>query len=101
MPETTTAAAPERIYPMPAPADDPRFNMGLLIAVIAVLVEHGYPRPEHGLDLVELQCALHGFLYAKPKCADCSGEIYRGAGGWRHKDIASVLIGDHDARPAS
>jgi len=103
MPETTTTA-PERVYPMKAPPDDPRFNMGLLIDVTKVLAAHGYPPVSHGLDLVELQQALFNFLYAAPKCEECSGGIYRSQAspsGWRHKDLLNVLIGDHDARVAS
>ena len=104
MPENATVTAPERVYPMKAPADDPRFNMGLLIDVIKVLTERGYPKVEHGQDLVELQQALFNFLYAAPTCEDCGGTIYRSqasASGWRHRDILNVLTGDHDARAAS
>lgn len=57
-PETTT-----RAYPLPRQAEDPRFNMGLLIDVARTLKEHGYPRITEGRDLVELQQALFRFLY--------------------------------------
>jgi hypothetical protein len=56
------AVAP-RIYPLPPPEKDARFSFGLLADVALLLAQHGYPRPE-GLDLVDLQVALHGFLYA-------------------------------------
>lgn len=55
----------ERAYPLPRPDDDPRFTMGLLIDVCDVLTKHGYVRPSHGLDLVDLQSALFEFLYGK------------------------------------
>lgn len=53
-----------RIYPMTEPDDDKRFTFGLLSDVVKVLHEHGYPRPTSGRDLVALQLALFGFLYA-------------------------------------
>ncbi len=56
----------DRIYPLPAPADDRRCNMGLLIDVAKVLVAHGFPPITAGGDLVALQQALYGFLYAAP-----------------------------------
>lgn len=64
--------AQARTYPLPRPAtwvdDDPRFTMGLILAVKKVLEEHGYPPITHGFDLVDLQQSLFGFLYA-PKAA--------------------------------
>jgi hypothetical protein len=60
--EVRTGTRP-RLYPMPAPGDDPRFTFGLLIDVLDVLQTHGYPRPAAGGDLIELQQALFGFLY--------------------------------------
>ena len=54
-------------YPLPRTEDDPRFSMGLLIDVIKVLNGHGYPPITKGRDIVELQQALFGFLYAKPE----------------------------------
>ncbi|WP_433792693.1 hypothetical protein [Actinoplanes sp. CA-252034] len=53
----------DRLYPISAPADDPRFTYGLLSDAVKVLERHGYPRPESGPDLVALQEALFGFLY--------------------------------------
>lgn len=56
--------ADERAYPIdPAPADDQRFDMGLLLDVARVLEQHGYPPVRHGRDLLELRGALFGFLY--------------------------------------
>jgi hypothetical protein len=43
----------ERAYPLPAAALD----------VAKVLEAHGYPPVRAGLDWVELQQALYGFLY--------------------------------------
>jgi hypothetical protein len=60
---TETKAA--RAYPLPRPADDPRFNLGLTADLIEVLAQHGYPKITEGADIVELQMALFGFLYAK------------------------------------
>lgn len=57
----------ERVYPLPRPADDPRFNMGLMIDVARVLEEHGYPKITAGRDIVELQMALFGFIYEEAK----------------------------------
>lgn len=54
----------QRVYPLPRPAHDERFTFGLIIDVADVLVAHGYPRPATGGDLVALQQALFGFLYA-------------------------------------
>ena len=63
---TTDPAA--RVFPLPRAADDdPRFNMGLLIDVCEVLEKHGYQKPTHGLDLVDLQSALFGFLYGETR----------------------------------
>jgi hypothetical protein len=53
-----------RTYPLNVP-NDPRFTIGLLIDVKRVLEEHGYPPITHGLDLVDLQQALHSFLYKR------------------------------------
>jgi hypothetical protein len=60
---TSSAPAP-RTYPLPRPDHDPRFTTGLLFDVRRVLAEHGYPEITSGGDLVELQMALFGFLYA-------------------------------------
>jgi hypothetical protein len=52
-----------RLYPMPAPDDDPRLTYGLLADTVRVLQRHGYPTPTSGGDLTALQSALFGFLY--------------------------------------
>lgn len=54
----------DRLYPMPAPDDDPRFTFGLTYDVAKALEAHGYPAVENGLDFVGLQQALFRFLYA-------------------------------------
>ncbi|MFI5931264.1 hypothetical protein [Actinoplanes sp. NPDC051494] len=53
-------------YPLDRPSGDPRFTMGLLFNVIAVLTGAGYPPITSGPDLVRLQEALFGFLYTTP-----------------------------------
>ncbi|MEV6851376.1 hypothetical protein [Actinoplanes sp. NPDC051411] len=63
---TVPNPAHNRAYPMPAPADDRRFSLGLVFAVAQVLVDHGFPPITAGGDLVALQQALYGFLYAPP-----------------------------------
>ncbi|MGW0837118.1 hypothetical protein [Streptomyces prunicolor] len=61
----------DRQYPItPTPADDPRFNLGLALDVAEVLERHGYPKITAGMDVVELQQALFGFLYAAPGDGD-------------------------------
>lgn len=50
-------------YPLPRPADDPRFTVGLLADLADVLVAHGYPRPASGQDFITLQSAMFAFLY--------------------------------------
>ncbi|MGC5018994.1 hypothetical protein [Micromonospora sp. DT47] len=64
IPHAATPAQPttKRNYPMPRPADDPRFTFGLVIDVSQALTERGYPQPT-GADLAELQQALFRFLY--------------------------------------
>lgn len=70
MPETAApAVTPARVYPLPEPADDPRFNMPLLLAFRALLVKCGYPRAE-GVDLLHLQSGLYSMLYARPVPVD-------------------------------
>ncbi len=54
----------ERVYPLPQPVEDARFAFGLIHDVAKVIEQHGYPPVTAGLDLVELQQALFGFLYA-------------------------------------
>jgi hypothetical protein len=49
---------------MQAPDEDRRFTFGLTIDVAKVLAEHGYEPITDGGDLVALQQALYGFLYA-------------------------------------
>ncbi len=57
----------ERQYPIrPRSDDDPRFTFGLALDVAKVLHEHGYPEITGGLDFVDLQQALFGFLYGGP-----------------------------------
>jgi hypothetical protein len=52
-----------RNYPItPAPEQDPRFTLGLLIDVRDVLLAHGYA-PCTGADITELRQVLAGFLY--------------------------------------
>ncbi len=62
----------DRLYPMPAPAQDSRFTYGLVFDAVKLLEQHGYPRPTNALDLVALRQALFGYLYALP--ADTSGQ---------------------------
>lgn len=69
---TVPTPAHERAYPLPAPADDRRFSYGLLFDVARILAEHGYPPITAGGDLVALQQALFGFLYA-PAESFCHG----------------------------
>ncbi|MEV6601354.1 hypothetical protein AB0M36_31545 [Actinoplanes sp. NPDC051346] len=64
-PDPGTAETPApAVYPMPAPADDARFTLGLTLDVGKVLAAHGYPPIESGTDLAGLQQALFGFLYS-------------------------------------
>ncbi len=58
------AAHTQRRYPLPRPTEDPRFTIGLALEVADLLARHGYPRPEGGQDIIELQQALFRFLYA-------------------------------------
>ncbi|HMH76867.1 MAG TPA: hypothetical protein VK547_09605 [Candidatus Udaeobacter sp.] len=53
-----------RTYPMPRPESggDPRFTFGLTHDVAKILVAAGYPRVD-GVDFLDLQMALHRFLY--------------------------------------
>lgn len=66
---TTPTEQAERVYPLPPIHRDPRFTLSLLVDVCTVLERHGYQRPTNGLDLVDLQNALHGFVYGKPECS--------------------------------
>lgn len=78
---TVPNPARERAYPMPAPADDHRFTLGLVFAVIQVLTDAGYPPITAGGDLVALQQALYGFLYRPAShTADQVREVIDGLG---------------------
>jgi hypothetical protein len=56
-------AMDDRVYPLPRPQASEKFTFGLILDVGAVLVKHGYPKPESGGDFARLQQALFGFLY--------------------------------------
>lgn len=58
-----------RAYPLPRPesGNDPRFTFGLQLDVAAVLEKHGFPKVTNGSDMVDLQMALFGFIYAADK----------------------------------
>jgi hypothetical protein len=57
-------AVPARQYPVADPGtSDPRFNLGLMVDVIKVLEDHGFPPIVGGADYVELQLALFQFIY--------------------------------------
>ena len=56
-------SVPTTQYPLPRPAEDPRFTFGLIREVAQVLTDHGYPKADSGADHVRLQQALFGFLY--------------------------------------
>jgi hypothetical protein len=54
----------ERLYPIrPLPEADSRFTLSLAFDVADVLKDHGFPELAAGLDFVDLQQALYGFLY--------------------------------------
>ncbi|MGW5580997.1 hypothetical protein [Micromonospora chokoriensis] len=58
-----------RRYPIPRPADDPRFTLGLALDVARVLAERGYPSMTEpydgcGADFLALQDALFSLIYA-------------------------------------
>lgn len=52
-------------YPLPPPADDPRFTYGLLHDIAEALQHNGFPRST-GTDWANLLIALHQFIY-QPK----------------------------------
>ena len=54
-------------YPLPRPADDPKFTFGLIRDVAKVLADHGYPPIDSGGDHVRLQQTLFGFLYSEDR----------------------------------
>ena len=59
----TSDAAPQPVYPLPAPATgDPRFTYGLLHDIANALQRNGFPRPE-GTDWADLITCLGRFLY--------------------------------------
>lgn len=60
---TAAAATPAGAYPLPAPADDPRFTHGLFRDIAETLQQHGFPRPT-GSDWTNLMVTLHQFIYA-------------------------------------
>ncbi|MDI3408852.1 hypothetical protein [Streptomyces cavernicola] len=51
-----------KVYPLVQGCGS-RFTVGLLHDVRTVLEDHGYPEISNGLDLLDLQMALYGFLY--------------------------------------
>lgn len=56
----------EPAYPiLPRPEDDPRFALGLIVDVAALLERHGYPPVTHWSDSVDLKMALFHFLYGR------------------------------------
>ena len=60
---TPSSTSPQRVYPLPAPADgDPRFTYGRLFDIAEVLQRNGFPQPA-GTDWADLMTALGGFLY--------------------------------------
>ncbi|MEV7178266.1 hypothetical protein [Kitasatospora sp. NPDC093679] len=61
--DSSSAGPAPAVYPLPAPDDDSRFSLGLVLDLAAVLAEHGYPPITSGADLLNLQQALFGFLY--------------------------------------
>lgn len=63
---TLNTSAEGSVYPLRAPAEDPRFSFGLLLAVADVLTAHGYPPPRTGADLLRFQQALFTALYQQP-----------------------------------
>ncbi len=57
----------QRKYPLgrPSSGNDPRFTVGLMLDVGAVLERHGFPALTEGMDVVELQQALFSFIYKR------------------------------------
>ncbi len=56
---------PEPVYPLrrPAAGHDPRFTLGLVLDICAVLARHGYPPVTAGTDLLRLQQAIFTTIY--------------------------------------
>jgi hypothetical protein len=57
----------ERTYPLPPPDSDSRFTIGLVLDVMDVLTDHGYPAADlSGLDHLAMQQTLFRYLYRGP-----------------------------------
>lgn len=57
-----------RLFPVEPPSidSDSRFTLGLILDVLAVLTEHGYPDAQRSSsDFIEMRQALFGFLYRR------------------------------------
>lgn len=55
-----------RKYPIsPVPDDDPRFDVGFILDVNSVLVDHGYPPAVGPDDFIRLRQTLYRFLYGE------------------------------------
>jgi hypothetical protein len=70
-----TSTNPGPVYPMPAPADDARFTVGLTLNVGKVLAKHGFPPIESAADYVRLQQALFEFLYTLPSTGPAASSL--------------------------
>jgi hypothetical protein len=57
------ASAPAYPSARPDHGDDPRFSIGLVLDIAAVLTRHGYPPITCGTDLTHLQQALFKAIY--------------------------------------
>jgi len=64
MGEVKESSVSARAYPLPPPENDPRFTMGLTLAVVSEIESRGYPKLQ-GRDIVDLQQSLFRFLYVK------------------------------------
>jgi hypothetical protein len=54
-----------------AGSSDKRFTFGLVLDVLAVLANHGYPDArQSSADFIEMRQALYGFLCCAPVTAD-------------------------------
>lgn len=95
---TVPNPAHDRVYPLPAPADDRRFTLGLVFDVAAVLTDHGFPPITSGGDLVALQQVLYGFLYAAPTVAEAAQQLDQvtGVPVCEHGDDADACQLRHD-----
>jgi hypothetical protein len=63
MPRHHTRPAPAYPIARPESGDDPRFSLGLALAVAAVLTRHGYPPIGASADLTHLQQTLFKAIY--------------------------------------